>query len=258
MITFRKFAKVRVAFRYLYFIVRGFLIFPASVKEVSLLANLNMQQFKLNIVNRENTGRGVARRLRAEGKIPASLYGQGKARSITVAAVDFRNLKREIGDGSAIIELTDEKGVTALSLVQDVQLDAMRDTVDHIDFQEVERGHSFVTQLAVHLKGESDAVGVKNSGGLIDHKTHTVEIRCRPSALPDHVEMNVSALDIGDALHVSELPVLEGVEYLDDPEQVIVSCQAPTIAVETSDEVVEEVGADEVPASKVKADDDAE
>ena len=83
-----------------------------------------MQQYTLNITNRESTGRGVARRLRASGKIPASLYGQGNARSITVAAVDFRDLNREIGGGAALVELTDEKGDTALCLVQDVQYHA--------------------------------------------------------------------------------------------------------------------------------------
>ncbi len=217
-----------------------------------------MQQFKLNIVNRENTGRGVARRLRAEGKIPASLYGQGKARSITVSAVDFRDLNRELHGGSAIVELTDETGATALSLVQAVQRDAIGGGVDHIDFQEVERGHSFNTHTAVHLVGEADCAGVKNEGGVIDHKTHQIDIRCRPSALPEHVEVDVSALAVGDAIHISDLPVLEGVEYLGEPAQVIVSVQPPTVATaeDEATDAAHAVAADEVPASKVKSDED--
>ncbi|HAV12172.1 MAG TPA: 50S ribosomal protein L25 [Opitutae bacterium] len=214
-----------------------------------------MQQFKLNIVNRDNTGRGVARRLRAEGKIPASLYGQGKARSITVSAVDFRDLNRELAGGSALIELTDEKGVTALTLVQDVQRDAIKGSVDHIDFQEVERGQSFNTQIAVHLTGESECVGVRD-GGVIDHKTHQIDIRCRPSKLPEHVEVDVSGLAVGDAFHISDLAAIEGVEFLGEPAQVLVSIQAPTVAAAT-DEAADEVAADEVPATKVKEDDEA-
>ncbi|PXA04717.1 50S ribosomal protein L25 [Coraliomargarita sinensis] len=215
-----------------------------------------MQTYSLNISSRENTGRGVARRLRAEGRIPASLYGQGNARSISVSAVDFRNLNREIGGGAAVVELTDEKGEKALSLVQDIQRDAVKNIINHIDFQEIERGHAFTTHIPVHLVGEADCVGVKNDGGVIDHKTHDVDIRCRPSKLPDHVEVDVSKLEVGEAIHIDELPELEGVEYLNEPAQVIVSCQPPTVEAEP-EEGAEEVAADEVPSTKVSDDEEA-
>jgi large subunit ribosomal protein L25 len=213
-------------------------------------------QHTLKIATRENTGRGVARRLRADGKIPASLYGQGKARSITVSSVDFRDLNRQIGGGAALVELTDEKGDSALCLIQEVQYHAVKSTIDHIDFQEVERGHAFTTKIPVHLIGESDCLGVKFEGGMIDQKAHEVEIRCRPSKLPDHVNADVSGLKVGDAVHISDLPVLEDVEYLADPSQIIVSCQPPTVAVETTDDAVDSVAADEVPATRVSDDED--
>lgn len=216
-----------------------------------------MQQFKLNIASREATGRGPARRLRAEGKIPASLYGQGNARSITVNAVDFRDLNRQIGGGAALIELADEKGGSVLSLIQEIQRDAIRGNVKHIDFQEVERGHSFVTSVPVHLTGEADSLGVKNDGGVIDHKTHELEIRCRPSNLPNGINVDVSGLAVGAAIHISDLPAIEGVEFLGEPVQVIVSCQHPTVAVEPS-EGAEAVSASEVPSSKVKSDAEVE
>jgi len=215
-----------------------------------------MQQYTLKIANRDKTGRGVARRLRADGNIPASLYGQGNARSITVAAVDFRDLNRQIGGGAALVELTDETGNAALCLVQDVQYHAVKSTIEHIDFQEVERGHAFTTKVPVHLKGEADCLGVKNGGGVIDHKLHEVEIRCRPSKLPDHVEVDVSGLAVGEAIHIRELPAIEDVEYLGEAAQVVVSVQHPTVAVESTD--AEPVAADEVPASKVSADQDDE
>lgn len=215
-----------------------------------------MQQYTLKVNNREGTGRGFSRRLRADGKIPASLYGQGKARSITVSSVDFRDLNREIGGGAALIELTDETGESSLCLVQDVQYHAVKSTIDHIDFQEVERGHAFVTSIPVYLTGEADCLGVKNDGGVLDHKLHEVEIRCRPSKLPDHVNADVTALNVGDALHITNLPALEDVEYLGEPEQVVVSVQHPTIAVEPAVDADEAVAADEVPASKVSDDDE--
>lgn len=212
-----------------------------------------MQQFKLNVLTRENTGRGVARRLRAEGNIPACIYAKGTSRSITVSAVDFRALTREIDGGAALVELTDDKGVSALTLIQDVQNHAIKARVDHIDFHEVSRGESFVAQIPVQLTGEKDALGVKNEGGMIDHASHEVEVRCRPSALPEFVEVDVSKLSVGDAIHVRDLAAIEGVEFLDEPDQVVVSCQAPTVAIE---EPTEEVASGEVPASKVKADEE--
>jgi large subunit ribosomal protein L25 len=216
-----------------------------------------MKQFKLNIVNRENTGRGVARRLRAEGNIPAVVYSKGKSRSISLSLVEFRDLKRSIGGGAALIELVDEKGETALTSIQEIQRNAFKNCINHIDFLEVARGESFVAQVPVHLINESEATGVKNEGGVIDHKTHSVEIRCRPSKLPDHVEVDVQDLAVGDAIHISDLTPIEGVEFLGNDIQVIVSCQPPTVAAEPTEEV-EEVAADEVPASKVKDDDAAE
>ncbi|MGB0744940.1 MAG: 50S ribosomal protein L25 [Opitutales bacterium] len=216
-----------------------------------------MQTYSLKISSRDNTGRGVARRLRAEGRIPASLYGQGNARSISVSAVDFRNLNREMHGGAAIVELEDEKGGTALSLVQDIQRDAFKNVINHIDFQEIERGHSFVTHVPVELIAESDCIGVKNEGGVIDHKLYEIEIRCRPSNLPENVEVNVSQLRVGDAILIQDLPDVEGVEYLGEPAQVIVSCQPPTVEAEPV-EGATEIAADEVPASKVSDDDSAE
>jgi large subunit ribosomal protein L25 len=216
-----------------------------------------MQQYSLKVSTRQSTGRGVARRLRADGQIPASLYGGGNARSITVSAVDFRDLNREIGGGAALVELTDDAGESALCLVQDVQYHPVKSSIIHIDFQEVERGHAFTTRVPVQLQGEADCHGVKQDGGLIDHKTLEVEIRCRPSKLPDYVEINIADLKVGEAVHISELPELEGVEYLGEPEQVIVSVQHPTLVADTTEDDEAAVAADEVPASKVSdADDD--
>jgi len=216
-----------------------------------------MQTYTLKFSSRENTGRGFARRLRAAGRIPAALYGQGNSRSISVSAVDFRTLNREIGGSAAVIELQDEQGDISLSLVQDVQRDAVKNMINHIDFQEIERGHDFTTRIPVYLVNEADCTGVRNEGGVIDHKMHEVEIRCRPSMLPDHVEVDVRKLEVGGAIHIRELPVLEGVEYLGEPVQVIVSCQAPTVAVESSSEAGA-VSADELPASKVSSKDKPE
>jgi len=211
-----------------------------------------MQQFKLNILNREESGRGVARRLRAEGRIPACVYSKGNSRSVSISAVEFRDLKRELS-GAALIELVDEKGETALTHIQEIQRNIIKNSVNHIDFHEVERGQAFVAQVPVQLIGEGESIGVRNEGGIIDHKTHTIEIRCIPSKLPDHISVDVKELAVGGAIHISDLPVSEDIEYLGNPAQVIVSCQPPTVAVAAT-ESEEGAAPDEVPASKVKDD----
>ena len=96
-----------------------------------------MQQFKLNIVNRENTGRGVARRLRAEGNIPACVYSKGKSRSISLSSADFSDLNRSLAGESALIELVDETGSSAVAQLQAVQRNAVKNSIVHIDFLEV-------------------------------------------------------------------------------------------------------------------------
>lgn len=211
-----------------------------------------MQQYKLNVLNRENAGSSVAKRLRSEGRIPACVYSKGNSRSISISAIEFRELRRSIS-GAALIELTDEKGETALTHIQEVQRNIIRNSVDHVDFHEVARGETFSAQIPVHLVGEDDCVGVRNEGGILDHKTHALEVRCIPSKLPDQINVDVRKLAVGEAIHVSELEALEGVEFADAPAMVIVSCQPPTVVQETA-EAVDASAANEVPASKVKSD----
>lgn len=212
-----------------------------------------MQQFKLNVLNRENAGRSVARRIRAEGRIPACVYSKGNSRSISLSAVEFRDLRRSI-TGAALIELVDEKGEIALTHIQEIQRNIIRNSIDHIDFHEVARGEAFVANVPVHLIAEDESIGVNNEGGILDHKSHSLEIRCIPSKLPDHIGVNVRDLAVGEAVHVSDLEILEGVEFMDNPAMVIVSCQPPTIFAATSETAEGIPAADEVPASKVKDD----
>lgn len=216
-----------------------------------------MQQHKINVVNREKSGRSISRRLRSEGKIPACVYSKGESRSISVSAIEFRELRRSLS-GAALIELVDEKGESALTHIQEIQRDIISNNVNHIDFHEVERGKLFVAQVPVHLVGESDCIGVRNEGGILDHKRHSMEVRCIPSNLPDQINVDVSALQVGEAIHIRDLETQEGIEYTDAPELVIASCQPPTVVTQEPTGTAEEesIDASEVPASKVKSDSD--
>lgn len=195
-----------------------------------------MQKYSLNVVNRASSNKGSLKRLRSEGKIPANIYSKGSARSITVSAASFRNLNKEIGGGASLVELKDEKGDLALTNIQSIQINSLSKVIEHIDFREVARGESFTTKVPVQLNGTSDCIGVKHEGGVIDHKTLELEIRCRPSKLPENISIDVSGLKVGEAIHVDDLEAIDGVEFLNNGIQVVVSCQPPTVNV-SSDSV---------------------
>ena len=195
-----------------------------------------MQKYSLNVVNRSQSNKGMLKRLRSAGEIPGNIYSKGNARAITVSAIAFRNLNKEIGGGASLVELEDEKGETALTNIQSVQINAVSRVIEHIDFREVARGESFVAKIPVHLGGSSDCIGVKHEGGVIDHKTLELEIRCRPSKLPEAIVVDVTEMKVGEAIHVDDLDAIDGVEFLNNGVQVIVSCQPPTVNVSSEEQ----------------------
>mgnify|MGYP001194148235 CR=1 FL=1 len=195
-----------------------------------------MQKYTLNVKTRIPSNKGALKQLRKSGEIPGNIYSKGNAKSISVSTTAFRNVNKEIGGGAGLIELKDENGDLALTHVKGVQVNPISRIIEHIDFHEVARGETFDSKIPVVLTGVNDCLGVKNEGGMLDHKTLELEIRCRPSKLPDNISVDVSGLNVGDAVHVDDLVAIEDVEFLNTGIQVIVSCQPPTVAVE-ADEV---------------------
>lgn len=190
-----------------------------------------MQKYTLNVKTRNPSNKGSLKQLRKAGEIPGNIYGKGNARAISVSTIAFRNVNKEIGGGAGLIELKDETGELALTHVKGVQVNPISRIIEHIDFYEVARGESFDSKVPVVLTGVNDCLGVKNEGGMLDHKTLELEIRCRPSKLPENISVDVSNLSVGDAIHVDDLEAIEDVEFLNTGIQVIVSCQPPTVAV---------------------------
>ena len=190
----------------------------------SLLVTI-MQEYKLNILNRESVGRGPAKRLRKQGRIPASLYGQGKARSVSVNGDEFRTLKAELSGKTALIELTDDSGVSATALVQEIQRDAIRDTIKHVDFLHIGQGQKFKANIPLHVVDGDICIGVKQSAGVIDIKEREVEIRCTPESLPAFIEVSVASLAAGESITVSDVTAPSGVEFLGAGSRVLISCQ---------------------------------
>ena len=185
-----------------------------------------MKKYQLTVTSREGKGRSASRRLRKAEKIPAILYGKHtKPETLAVNVPEFVKLLKEISGRASLIELKREQGPSALSILQEVQRDAITDRYLHIDLQEVKENEKMVINVTVHTVGE--AYGVKTEAGILQTATHRLRIRCLPKDLPSVVEVDVTELKIGESIHISELKPIPGVEYLDDKNQTVVLCVAP-------------------------------
>ncbi|MGE9291430.1 MAG: 50S ribosomal protein L25 [Puniceicoccales bacterium] len=174
-----------------------------------------MEDISLSVSLRERAGSAAAGRIRREGKIPAVLYGTSGTRNLSVERSTFLKVWRKAGQ-SSIVTISDGDGFSTMSLIQDVQRNPLTDDFMHIDFLEVNAGHAITAHVPVHVHGT--AVGVSNEGGVLDIQLHELEIRCLPKNLPHQIDVDVSALKLGDVLHLKDLPKVEGVEYVGDAE----------------------------------------
>lgn len=196
---------------------------------------MNIQ--KIGVRKRENRGRGHCRRLRKSGRIPVVFYGKSRNESYSLSELDFRVMGAS--GGASLVELESDDGDASLALIKDIQRDPCTDAVLHVDFIEVTRGEELQTRVPLVIIGE--AHGVKMEGGIIDAMARDIEIRCRPSLLPSSIEIDVTELSLGESLHVSSLPQLEGVIYLGDSDLTLVSCVGTASGrAEAEDEVGEE------------------
>jgi large subunit ribosomal protein L25 len=185
-----------------------------------------MKKFQLTVTSRDGTGRSASRRLRKAEKIPAILYGKHtKPENLAVNGPEFVKLLKEISGRAALIELKRDAGSTALSFLQEVQRDPITDKYLHLDLQEVKENEKMVISVTVRIVGE--AYGVKTEGGVLDTATKRLRIRTLPKDLPDFIEVDVTELKMGEALHVSGLKPLAGVEFLDNADQPVVLVVAP-------------------------------
>lgn len=174
---------------------------------------------------RQETGKGAARKLRAAGEVPGTIYGHGRQpMSLTVNSRDFERLAERVRITSTVIELALD-GRTARTLIRELQRDPIKRTVIHVDFQELVAGEKVTVSVPLRFVGTAE--GVKTGGGILEETMHQIEITCDPANIPDHVDVDVTALTIGHSLHIGDLKLPDGVEVLDDPEQTIAVVSAP-------------------------------
>src|SRR6266705_132851 len=161
---------------------------------VSLLANL-----------RTTTGKGAARQARFRGEVPAVIYGHGReTQALSVGAKALEKALTGVEPESTIIELAVD-GKKTRALIREIQRHPVRPDIIHVDFYEIHAEEKVKLKVPVRLVGSPD--GVRNAGGVLDQVTREVEIEVLPENIPDRVELDVTALKIGDSLHVRELTI---------------------------------------------------
>ncbi len=208
-----------------------------------------MSTASLSASVRTETGKGAARKIRQAGSIPAVIYGHGReSQSLTINARDTDKLLRSIAISSTVIELSID-GKSARTLIREVQRHPFKRTITHIDFQELVAGETVSVQIPIVYVGVPE--GVRLEGGLLDQIMHQLHVEVDPSSIPNHIDVDITALKIGNALHVSDLVLPAGIKVLDEPGSTVCIVQIPKVAVEA---IVEGAAEPEVIRAKPKAD----
>src|SRR5215210_2172196 len=197
------------------------------------------ERMKLQVQDRESRGSAESRRLRKEGLIPGVLYGRGK--DPQAICIPERELRRVLTGGHglhAILDVKLEGRETAYpSILKDYQQHPVRGGILHIDLQEVRLDQPIQARVVVELIGEP--IGV-TEGGVLSQVNREVTVEALPMEIPEHLELDVSGMAIGDTLRLAELPPQDGVTYVDDPEEtVLATVTMPTRIVEPEEEAVE-------------------
>ena len=215
------------------------------------------ERTKLVVAQRERLGSSESRRMRREGLVPGVLYGNGEPVAI---CVEERELRRALTGAAGLHSILDVeidgKGETHASILKEYQVDPVRGGVTHVDLHEVRLDQTIQASVSVQLHGGEDAPGVRE-GGVLSQPLREVRVEALPLEVPEHLELDVSGMDIGGTLRLEDLTTPEGVTLLDDPEMVVATVTAPTKVVEP-EPTEEELAAMEAEAEAAEGEEGAE
>ena len=194
-----------------------------------------MGEFALGVELRDGRGKGVARKLRASGRIPGICYRRN-AESIAVS-LDPNELDRLIRKASSGINTLIDLKVAGGGdfdgrqvLIKELQRDPISGAYLHADLYAVDLQQKIHISVPIQVTGT--AIGVSLGGGILDHATRELDVECLPDAIPEEFTVDVSELEVGQSIHVRDIKVLEGVEILNDPDGSIISVVAPAVVEE--------------------------
>jgi large subunit ribosomal protein L25 len=219
------------------------------------------KQVKLSASSRAESGRNAVKAVRARGGIPAIIYG-GKSTpsNLEIKKRDIEVLlARSVGE-NILVELEIQEGgktTNRLSLIQEIQHHPVRGDILHVDFHEVSMNEEITAEVVLEPVGEP--IGVKTYGGLLQQSMRALPIRCLPRNLPELITVDVSNLNVGESLHVGQIPLPEGVAADTDAELTAFLVSEPTVAEEpvaaespTAPEVIKEKKTEAAPAADKK------
>ena len=200
------------------------------------------EDFIVHAETRTVQGTCASRRLRRSGRVPAILYG-GASEPVQLS-IDHNEMLRHLEHEafySHILSI-DVDGKTENAVLKDLQRHPAKAQILHADFMRVVAGQAMRMTVPLHFVGEDTSPGIKNSGGVLDRQRNELEIECLPKNLPEYIEVDVSALDINDSIHLEELTLPEGVESvakMHGENWTVAAVHVPRVAVEESDEDAE-------------------
>lgn len=223
-----------------------------------------MAEFELNAELRSDLGKGASRRLRRNADmIPAIIYGADKdPQPLSLLHKDLHKACQNEAFFSHIITIN-AGGNSEQAIVKDLQRHPAKDRIMHADFLRIQMDQLITVEVPIHFANEDNCVGVKQGGGSVSHNMTSVEIECLPGNLPEFIEVDIEALDIGDSIHMSQLQLAEGLTIPSlqqgaDHDHVVVAINAPKREEEIDDEAPVAPETDEAGEEEGDADDDGE
>jgi large subunit ribosomal protein L25 len=217
-----------------------------------------MKSVPLKAYPRTKVQRAEVKKLRDAGRVPATIYGrQTKPQNVEVNSKEISDLIHHHVSENLLVDLAIENDAKAkrLALVQEIQHHPVDGKVLHVDFHEVAEDEKITIMVPVETTGE--AAGVKNGGGVLGHVLHKLKVRCLPKDLPEQITIDVTALEIGKAIHIGEVTPPAGVEILGEKNLAVVSVAAPRAEEEVATPEAAK-GAGEVEMTKEKKEEGAE
>ncbi|MEJ7758742.1 MAG: 50S ribosomal protein L25 [Gemmatimonadaceae bacterium] len=209
---------------------------------------------QLSGVVRSGRGKGAARSVRRDGQVPAVIYGHKRApQSLAINTRELEKLLEHISAENTVIELSLD-GRNSRTLIREIQRHPFKKQILHVDFQELVAGEKVIVRLPIILMGVPE--GVRMDGGVLDQTLRDLEVEVDPANIPNHVEVDVSALIIGSSLHVSDIVLPDGVEVVGEADASVCVVAAPRAAIETVAAAEGETGDEPEVIGKAKDDED--
>ena len=194
-----------------------------------------MERLKIEVEPREETGKGAARKLRREGRIPGVIYGSDREPQPLI--VDPRDIEKKVNNNVIFdLEITGEEEKEEVAMIKEFQRDVIKGNLIHVDFQKISMDEKISVSVPIRIEGTS--FGVKE-GGVLQQLMREIDIEALPGDVPDGVALDITELDVGDSLQVEDLDVADSVEILNSPDDVIVTVVTPSEEIE--EEVEEEL-----------------